>query len=253
MPLLSSVLGDKAKPNYHMLKSVGCACWPLLHPYNARKLSFRSKECVFIGYSGHHKGYKCLDVATGQVYISRDVIFDEQSFPFSRLDSSQNSPSYTYESLLDLGNIVSCTNDRINVQNPVIFPHAGSPAAGVPGDHVDNVDHVPQPRHARPSADSDAAHVGSASPSSSPAPSSLSSSTSSQVVIVPPAPHREHRMQTRLRVGKTVPIQRTDGTVTYSDARVVDGEPLSVRAALQTPAWKATMDVEYSALQRNQT
>jgi hypothetical protein len=58
-------------------------------------------------------------------------------------------------------------------------------------------------------------------------------------------------MQTRLRAGKTVPKQRTDGTVTYSATRVVDGEPSSVRAALQIPAWKAAMDAEYSALQRN--
>jgi hypothetical protein len=73
------------------------------------------------------------------------------------------------------------------------------------------------------------------------------------VVLVPPAPDREHQMQTRLRAGKTVPKQRTDGTVTYSVARVTDGEPSSVRAALEILAWKAAMDAKFSALQRNQT
>jgi hypothetical protein len=29
-----------------------------------------------------HKWYKCLDVSTGRVYISCDVIFDEENFPF---------------------------------------------------------------------------------------------------------------------------------------------------------------------------
>jgi histone deacetylase 1/2 len=118
---LEHLLGAKAKPNYNMLKTFGCACWPLLRPYNARKLSFRSKECVFIGYSGHHKGYKCLDVATGRVYISRDVIFDESVFPFSRLNPSENPIVYTSESLLDLGSTAFCTNDRIDVQLPVVF------------------------------------------------------------------------------------------------------------------------------------
>jgi hypothetical protein len=32
-----------------------------------------------------HKGFKCLDVSTGRVYISRDVVFDENTFPFSKL------------------------------------------------------------------------------------------------------------------------------------------------------------------------
>lgn len=37
---------------------------------------------MFIGYGGLHKGYKCLDVATGRVYISRDVVFMSSYFPF---------------------------------------------------------------------------------------------------------------------------------------------------------------------------
>jgi hypothetical protein len=71
-------------PNYSMLRIFWCACWPHLCPYNSTKLSFRSKECVFIGYSSIHKGYKCLDVTSGRVYISRDVIFDEGLFPFTK-------------------------------------------------------------------------------------------------------------------------------------------------------------------------
>jgi hypothetical protein len=40
---------------------------------------------VFLGYSDFHKGYKCLDVPSSHIYISRDVIFDEDAFPFSKL------------------------------------------------------------------------------------------------------------------------------------------------------------------------
>lgn len=73
------------KPDYTSLLVFGCACWPNIHPYNTRKLMFRSKQCVFLGYSAQHKGVKCLDVSTGRVYISRDVVFDETKFPFSEL------------------------------------------------------------------------------------------------------------------------------------------------------------------------
>jgi hypothetical protein len=73
------------KPDYKSLRVFGCACWPNLRPYNKHKLAFRSKECAFLGYSNHHKGFKCLDISTGRVYISRDVTFDESIFPFSKL------------------------------------------------------------------------------------------------------------------------------------------------------------------------
>jgi hypothetical protein len=32
---LERLLGDKEKPNYDLLKTFSCACWPLLRPYNA--------------------------------------------------------------------------------------------------------------------------------------------------------------------------------------------------------------------------
>jgi histone deacetylase 1/2 len=76
------------KPSYASLRVFGCACWPNLHPYNHHKLAFHSKECVFLGYSNLHKGFKCLDINTGRIYISRDVIFDEEVFPFSHLHSN---------------------------------------------------------------------------------------------------------------------------------------------------------------------
>lgn len=72
-------------PDYKSLRVFGCACWPNLRPYNSRKLAFHSKRCVFLGYSPIHKGVKCLDVSTGRVYISRDVVFDESIFPFASL------------------------------------------------------------------------------------------------------------------------------------------------------------------------
>ena len=79
------------KPNYSFLRVFGCACWPNLRPYNKHKLQFRSKQCAFLGYSNLHKGYKCLDISTGRVYISRDVVFDESIFPFSNLHPNAGS------------------------------------------------------------------------------------------------------------------------------------------------------------------
>jgi hypothetical protein len=38
---------------------------------------------VFLGYNLHHKGYRCLHVPSGRLYISRNVVFDESRFPFA--------------------------------------------------------------------------------------------------------------------------------------------------------------------------
>jgi histone deacetylase 1/2 len=76
------------KHDYSSLRIFGCACWPNLRPYNSRKLAFRSIHCVFLGYSSMHKGFKCLNISTGHIYISRDVVFDETCFPFGDLHSN---------------------------------------------------------------------------------------------------------------------------------------------------------------------
>jgi hypothetical protein len=77
--------------DYFLLRTFGCACWPNLCPYNRHKLAFRSKQCAFIGYSNLDKGFKCLDISTGLLYISRDIVFDETLFPFATLHSNASA------------------------------------------------------------------------------------------------------------------------------------------------------------------
>jgi histone deacetylase 1/2 len=108
----------KEPPNYSFLRVFGCAVWPNLCPYNQRKLQFRSKQCVFLDYSGLHKGYKCLDISTGRVYISRDVTFDETVFPFSTLNP--NAGAQLRAELLQLPSVLlnpSILDQEINMRH----------------------------------------------------------------------------------------------------------------------------------------
>ena len=82
-------------PNYHHLRVFGCLCFPSLRPYNHHKLSYRSTACVFLGYASAHKGYICLDVSTSRLYISRDVLFHESSFPFQSIPAPSPLPQHT--------------------------------------------------------------------------------------------------------------------------------------------------------------
>jgi hypothetical protein len=89
-----------AKPDFSMVKTFGAACWQNLRPYSVHKPNFRTKQCVFIGYSELHKGYRCLHIPTGRVYISRDVVFDEHVFPFSKLPAQPSCTTIDASTLL---------------------------------------------------------------------------------------------------------------------------------------------------------
>jgi hypothetical protein len=116
-------------PDYTDLRVFGCASWPNLRPFNSRKLEFRSKQCVFIGYSHLHKGFKCLDPKEGRVYVSRDVVFDESIFPFASLHPNAGArlraallllPTHLQNPTIDSGdaNVYDCSMDASVSTNP---------------------------------------------------------------------------------------------------------------------------------------
>jgi hypothetical protein len=70
-------------PSYEHLRVFGCTCYPNSSSTTPHKLSPRSTWCVFLGYSSDHKGYRCLDLSTNRLIISRHVVFDEASFPLA--------------------------------------------------------------------------------------------------------------------------------------------------------------------------
>ena len=116
----------KQQPDYNWLHIFGCACWPNLRPYNSHKLQFRSKRCAFLGYSNLHKGYKCLDISSGRVYISRDVIFDESVFPFSELHPNARARLRAEILLLPSNSMAQSGDNSMNNQQsnlPANFSH----------------------------------------------------------------------------------------------------------------------------------
>jgi len=63
-----------------------------LRPYHAHKLDFQSSPCVFLGYSSSHLGYRCLDLESDRIYVSRHVRFHENVFPFAKSEQVTSSP-----------------------------------------------------------------------------------------------------------------------------------------------------------------
>lgn len=77
-------------PKYDHLRIFGSLCFPNIHYTNTNKLSPRSTPCLFLGYPLHHRGYRCLDLKTNRIIISRHVVFDEHTFPKAE-KASENS------------------------------------------------------------------------------------------------------------------------------------------------------------------
>ncbi|XP_074376643.1 uncharacterized protein LOC141718163 [Apium graveolens] len=95
----SSVLGwkipyevlMKKSASYENLRTIGCLCFAAIKTTD--KLAPRARRCILLGYPYAQKGYKLYDLATHQVFLSRDVIFKEDYFPFKTPVSSPIVPT----------------------------------------------------------------------------------------------------------------------------------------------------------------
>ncbi|XP_015165801.1 uncharacterized protein [Solanum tuberosum] len=92
--LPSSVLGYETpyerlygrKPVLTHLKTIGCLCYAKQLTEHDKLLP-RSRSAVLMGYSEIQKGYILLDLSNRSFFISRDVLFREDQFPFAQMSS----------------------------------------------------------------------------------------------------------------------------------------------------------------------
>lgn len=69
-------------PDYTKLKAFGSLCFASTLSKDRHKFSLRAKPCVFLGYPSGYKGYKLLDLESNSISVSRNVVFHEDHFPF---------------------------------------------------------------------------------------------------------------------------------------------------------------------------
>jgi hypothetical protein len=118
-------------PSYEHLRVFSCACYPNIATTAPHKLAPRSTRCVFLGYSTDHKGYRCPDLSTNRLIVSRHVVFDEDSFPLAA-SPNLNDLDFLLESGSTVSTIGTCPPlqvlpPRRPASPPRWFPRASSP------------------------------------------------------------------------------------------------------------------------------
>ena len=272
-------------PDYLFLKTFGCACWPNLCPYNTHKLQPRSSQCVFLGYSLLHKGYKCLHLPLNRLYISRDVVFDETTLPFQK--SSPSSPPFpsrsspTHQTLAMIQSISTagpCTVPNRVPASPTHGP-ALEPSTQVhlhptpktrPALEPSTQAHLhpppethnpPSPTHSFTNTDLEKSPTREPISNLTPENPAHSEALSTLKPTAPPLPPT-HLMTTRSQNQIIKPKIPTDGTVRYpvskallavTESSSIDAEPTCFTLVVKSPAWRAAMNLEFDALLKNQT
>jgi len=84
------------KPELNHLKVFGCLCYvTALGPRD--KMSPRARQCIFMGYPTLQKGYRVYEPSTRNFFVSRDVVFHEDIFPFQDEASSNELYSSNHQ------------------------------------------------------------------------------------------------------------------------------------------------------------
>lgn len=80
-------------PSYVSIRVFGCLCYAHNQRSKGDKFESRSRKCVFLGYPFGKKGWQLFDIETKEYFVSRDVKFHEQVYPFGEIvdDSSGTS------------------------------------------------------------------------------------------------------------------------------------------------------------------
>jgi len=87
------------RPSYEHLRVFGSLCYAHNQRRLGEKFTSRSRKCIFVGYPYGKKGWRLYDSETQQLFVSRDVVFYENVFPFA---SSLPTPS-TMDHMADGG------------------------------------------------------------------------------------------------------------------------------------------------------
>ncbi|PKI72818.1 hypothetical protein CRG98_006798 [Punica granatum] len=112
----TSILGNKSPhevllgkpPNYDNLRVFGSLCYAHHRNRDEDKFAAQSCRCIFVGYPNGKKRWRLYDLQSMEFFVSRDVRFCENKFPFAdsisaKIDSSKGTDPLFLDKEVALG------------------------------------------------------------------------------------------------------------------------------------------------------
>lgn len=78
-------------PHYSHFRKFGCLCFATTVGTHKDKFQDRTIKTVLVSYVGTHKTYKLYNLIDNSIFLSRDVIFHENIFPFQNKTDIEHS------------------------------------------------------------------------------------------------------------------------------------------------------------------
>ncbi|RVW74918.1 Retrovirus-related Pol polyprotein from transposon TNT 1-94 [Vitis vinifera] len=232
-------------------KIFGCSVFVHINQQHRSKLDPRSLKCIFLGYSSNQKGYKCYSPVTRKFYNSMDVTFFETQPYYPKNDIQGENSTQEYQ----FWDLESFSESPITTEN-----HIPPESFNQPESIVDlwDKEHIQEETEER--ALSQQTHEAEPGPNPSKLPGNnapdgtVDSELENDILNMPIAWRKGVRSCTQHPIGNFISYDKLSPTFRAFTSSITEIQvPQNIQEAFKYPKWKATVDEEVRALEKNGT
>ncbi|RVW76743.1 Retrovirus-related Pol polyprotein from transposon TNT 1-94 [Vitis vinifera] len=232
-------------------KIFGCSVFVHINQQHRSKLDPRSLKCIFLGYSSNQKGYKCYSPVTRKFYNSMDVTFFETQPYYPKNDIQGENSTQEYQ----FWDLESFSESPITTEN-----HIPPESFNQPESIVDlwDKEHIQEETEER--ALSQQTHEAEPGPNPSKLPGNnapdgtVDSELENDILNMPIAWRKGVRSCTQHPIGNFISYDKLSPTFRAFTSSITDIQvPQNIQEAFKYPKWKAAVDEEVRALEKNGT